>query len=33
MLRKILVQVGETVPCQAIVAIIGNPDEDISDLI
>ncbi len=32
-LRKILVQAGETVPLGAIIAIIGEPDEDISSLI
>src|SRR5437588_8213620 len=32
-LRKILVQAGETVPLGQIIAIIGEPDEDISDLL
>src|SRR5687767_9424931 len=32
-LRKILVPAGETVPLGAIIAIIGEPDEDISGLI
>jgi pyruvate dehydrogenase E2 component (dihydrolipoamide acetyltransferase) len=32
-LRKILVKEGETVPLGAIIAIIGEPDEDISDLV
>jgi pyruvate dehydrogenase E2 component (dihydrolipoamide acetyltransferase) len=32
-LRKILVPAGETVPLGAIIAIIGDPDEDISGLI
>ena len=32
-LRKILVPAGETVPLGAIIAIIGEPDEDISALI
>jgi pyruvate dehydrogenase E2 component (dihydrolipoamide acetyltransferase) len=32
-LRKILVPAGETVPLGAIIAIIGEPDEDISDLV
>src|SRR3712207_1493907 len=32
-LRKILVPEGETVPLGAIIAIIGEPDEDISGLI
>jgi pyruvate dehydrogenase E2 component (dihydrolipoamide acetyltransferase) len=32
-LRKIIVQEGETVPLGAIIAIIGQPDEDISGLI
>jgi pyruvate dehydrogenase E2 component (dihydrolipoamide acetyltransferase) len=32
-LRKILVQAGETVPLGAIIAIIGEPDEDISGLV
>src|ERR1051326_8365217 len=32
-LRKILVREGETVPLGAIIAIIGQPDEDISALV
>src|SRR5215212_340662 len=32
-LRKILVPAGETVPLGAIIAIIGEPDEDISGLL
>src|SRR5687768_12560197 len=32
-LRKILVPAGETVPLGAIIAIIGEPDEDISGLV
>src|SRR5919202_2960665 len=32
-LRKILVREGETVPLGAIIAIIGQPDEDISGLV
>ncbi|MDX6484730.1 MAG: hypothetical protein QOE95_2503, partial [Gaiellaceae bacterium] len=32
-LRKILVPAGETVPLGAIIAIIGEPDEDISALV
>src|SRR4051812_2112655 len=32
-LRKILVKEGETVPLGAIIAIIGEPDEDISGLV
>ncbi|MBA3441583.1 MAG: pyruvate dehydrogenase complex dihydrolipoamide acetyltransferase, partial [Pyrinomonadaceae bacterium] len=32
-LRKILVQAGETVPLGQIVAIVGAPDEDISALV
>ena len=32
-LRKILVAEGETVPLGAIIAIIGEPDEDISELL
>src|ERR1044072_8089058 len=32
-LRKILVPAGETVPLGAIIAIIGEPDEDISALL
>src|SRR5215212_4320419 len=32
-LRKILVPAGETVPLGAIIAIIGEPDEDISSLL
>src|SRR5215207_7324068 len=32
-LRKILVPAGETVPLGAVIAIIGEPDEDISGLI
>lgn len=32
-LRKIVVPVGKTVPCLAPVAIIGDADEDISDLL
>src|SRR5215216_6500480 len=32
-LRKILVPEGETVPLGAIIAIIGEPDEDISGLV
>ena len=32
-LRKILVKEGETVPLGAIIAIIGQPDEDISGLV
>ncbi len=30
-MRKILVQEGETVPCQEALAIIADEDEDISD--
>ena len=32
-LRKILIQEGETVPLGQIIAIIGEPDEDISELL
>src|SRR3712207_8791477 len=32
-LRKILAQEGETIPLGAIIAIIGEPDEDISGLV
>src|SRR5919108_1959990 len=32
-LRKILVKEGETVPLGALIAIIGEPDEDISALL
>src|SRR5919197_3597739 len=32
-LRKILVREGETVPLGAIIAVIGEPDEDISGLV
>ena len=32
-IRKILVQEGETVACQTPLAIIGEADEDISDLL
>lgn len=32
-LRKILVQADETVPCLATVAVIGTADEDISELL
>lgn len=32
-LRKILVQEGETVECQEPIAIIADPDEDISNAI
>src|SRR5215210_5103087 len=32
-LRKILVPAGETVPLGAVIAIIGEPDEDISGLL
>ena len=32
-LRKIVVPAGETVPLGAIIAIIGEPDEDISALV
>src|ERR1044072_8912350 len=32
-LRKILVQEGESVPLGQIIAVIGQPDEDIKDLI
>src|ERR687894_1336971 len=32
-LRKVLVGEGETVPLGAIIAIIGEPDEDISGLV
>jgi len=32
-LRKILVPAGETVPLGAVIAIIGEPDEDISGLV
>jgi pyruvate dehydrogenase E2 component (dihydrolipoamide acetyltransferase) len=32
-LRKILAQEGETIPLGAIIAIIGEPDEDISSLV
>ena len=32
-IRKILVQAGETVECQTPLAIIGTPDEDISDML
>src|ERR687896_2183294 len=32
-LRKILVPAGETVPLGAIIAVIGEPDEDISAIL
>src|SRR3954469_9463566 len=32
-LRKVLVGEGETVPLGTVIAIIGRPDEDISDLL
>lgn len=32
-IRKILVGEGETVPCQTPLAIIGEADEDISDVL
>lgn len=32
-LRKILVKEGETVDCQVPIAIIADPDEDISDAV